>query len=412
MRKFTAAFAFAAIFAVIANAAETGTKLVLFTPGTTAEQRRSQIEALGGKLIADYEFINESLADFSNRAAGDIRAAIRAGRAPNASDVQDNQRRKWLNGSAYGSFPTPAQIAGRASVRIDAGDMAAPAFSEARPADSAADAKIPWGIARVGAKAAWAKGLDGSGVKVGIVDTGIDLKHPDLSGNIAATYNAVNHTNNGADDQGHGTHVAGTVAGMGAGSDGVFGVAPKAKIYAAKVLGADGQGDDSAVVDGINWTIGQHVKVINMSLGGPEDVPAFHQAVKAAADAGIAVVCAAGNDYGAAVSYPAAYPEAIAISASTSGDGLAFFSSVGPQIAFIAPGAQIYSTKNGGGYTTMDGTSMASPHMAGLAALAVQAGASDGKAVRDMLKAAASKLPRLSQDEQGAGLVDAGKIGK
>ncbi|MFA5162671.1 MAG: S8 family serine peptidase [Elusimicrobiales bacterium] len=407
MRKFTAAFAFAALFAVLANAAETTTKLVLFKAGTTAQQRQSQIQALGGRLIADYEFVNESLADFSNKAVGDVRAMLPS-RAPNATGVENNETLNWLN-AVYAPLPAAAQVVGQARRNIDEGAVSTPAFSEAKSVD--ASAQMPWGIARVNAKSAWARGLDGSGVKVGIVDTGIDLSHPDLAGNIAASYNAVNHDISANDDHGHGTHVAGIIAGMGAGEDGVFGVAPKARIYAAKGLDAKGSGSVNNIVDAINWTIGQKVKVINMSLGAPRSLAAVDQAVKSAHDAGIAVICAAGNN-GQAVNYPAASPGATAIAASDSSDNIASFSSRGPQIVFIAPGKAIYSSFKGGQYKTMSGTSMAAPHAAGLAALAVQAGAADGDAAVEIMKSAASKLPNLSQDEQGTGLVDAGKISK
>ena len=125
--------------------------------------------------------------------------------------------------------------------------------------------------------------------------------------------------------------------------------------------------------------------------------------------AAIAIVCAAGNDSGP-VNYPAKYPQAIAISASDSSDKIASFSSRGAEIVIIAPGVSIYSTKKGGGYTSMSGTSMACPHAAGLAALAVGAGAKTAEEVRTALRAAATPLPNLKPTDQGAGMVDAGKI--
>jgi len=121
------------------------------------------------------------------------------------------------------------------------------------------------------------------------------------------------------------------------------------------------------------------------------------------------VVCAAGNDSGP-VNYPAKYPQAIAVSASDSSDRLAYFSSKGAEIAVIAPGVNVYSSYKGGGYKTMSGTSMACPHVTGLAALAVGAGANSPEAVRAALKAAATPLAGLSVTDQGAGLVDAFKL--
>jgi len=176
-----------------------------------------------------------------------------------------------------------------------------------------------------------------------------------------------------------------------------------------KVLDKNGSGQYSWIVDGIEWAIKNNIKVINMSLGGRTGTDALAQVMKKAKEAGIAVVCAAGNDSGA-VNYPAKYPEAIAVSASDSSDKLASFSSKGPEIVVIAPGVSVYSTKKGGGYTSMSGTSMASPHVAGLAALAVGAGADTPDKVRAALKNAATPLPNLKPTDQGAGMVDAFKL--
>jgi len=184
-------------------------------------------------------------------------------------------------------MPTASQITRQAWQTIAENTTAFPASPESVISTGAApgNPKIPWGIARVNASAAWAKGLDGSGIKVGIVDTGIDLTHPDLAGNIADSYNAIDNSLSANDDHGHGTHVAGTIAGMGVGDKGVYGVAPKARIYAAKVLNANGNGSLANVVDGINWTVGQNVNVINMSIGADAGSDALAQAVQAAHDA-------------------------------------------------------------------------------------------------------------------------------
>jgi len=132
--------------------------------------------------------------------------------------------------------------------------------------------------------------------------------------------------------------------------------------------------------------------------------------VDKAKESGITVVCAAGNDSGP-VNYPAKYDSVIAVSALGTDDKIAYFSSRGPEIDFIAPGVSVYSTYKGGGYKTMSGTSMASPHVAGLAALAVSAGAKTPDEVFEMLKKAASYLG-LKPTEEGNGLIDASKIGK
>jgi len=249
----------------------------------------------------------------------------------------------------------------------------------------------------------------GQGVKVGIIDTGIDYTHPDLKANYAGGYNAIDTSKPPLDDNGHGTHVAGIIGAVSDGA-GVVGVAPRASLYAVKVLNAQGSGAYSAIIDGIQWAVTNKLNVVNMSLGSPSGSTAIQKAVEAAYKAGVTLVVAAGNDSGP-VNYPAKYPQAIAVAASDSADKIASFSSRGPEIVVIAPGVAINSTYMGGIYKSLSGTSMASPHVAGLAALAVAAGAKSPAEVRKALTGAAVNLG-LQSAEQGAGLVDAGKLVK
>jgi subtilisin len=274
--------------------------------------------------------------------------------------------------------------------------------------------ETPWGIQRVSAPQAW-KAYTGKGVKVAVIDTGIDAGHPDLAARVAGGFNAINSSATAHDDHGHGTHVSGTV-GATADNSGVVGVAPQVALYGVKVLDANGSGWIADIISGIDWAVAQKVDVINMSLGGSRGNDSFHEAVKKAAEAGVAVVCAAGNSgaprkgSNSSVGYPAAYPEAIAVAASDSSDKLAYFSSRGPEVDLIGPGVDVKSTIPGGGYDNYSGTSMASPHLAGLAALAVSAGAKGEKGIRAALTNAARKLPGLTPNDQGAGMPDAAKL--
>ncbi len=226
---------------------------------------------------------------------------------------------------------------------------------------------LPWGISKIKANQVWPSGNTADPVKVGVIDTGISLSHPDLANNIKGSYNAINTRKSANDDNGHGSHVAGIIAALN-NTTGVVGAAPKADLYAIKVLNAAGSGYISDVIEGIDWAISRNIKVINMSLGCDCDTQSLHDAVIRAKNAGVVVVAAAGNS-GGAVIYPAAYPEAIAVSATDSNDNLASFSSRGPEVDLSAPGVSIYSTYKGLGYATLSGTSMASPHVAGAAAL-------------------------------------------
>ncbi|PCI38127.1 MAG: peptidase S8, partial [Elusimicrobia bacterium] len=181
-------------------------------------------------------------------------------------------------------------------------------------------------------------------------------------------------------------------------------------LYAVKVLDAQGRGSYESVIAGIQWAVENKMDVANMSLGGDETTEAMHDAVKAAAAAGLAIVAAAGNN-GGKVGYPAAYPETITIAASDSNDRGASFSSRGPEVDLVAPGVQVNSTWKGGGYRKLDGTSMACPHAAGLAVLAVAAKGVHGvNAVRKAMIAAATKISGIAGPNQGHGMVDAGKL--
>jgi len=226
---------------------------------------------------------------------------------------------------------------------------------------------LPWGIDRVDAELVWLGGNTADPVKVGIIDTGISGKHPDLLANVKGGVNTINSRKRWNDDNGHGSHVAGIVAAIN-NTSGVVGVGPAADLYAIKVLDANGSGYLSDVIEGIQWAKVNGMQVINMSLGTGSDIQSFHDAVIAAKNAGVVVIAAAGNS-GGSVIYPAAYFEAIAVSATDQNNVIASWSSRGPEIDLAAPGVSIYSTYKGTGYATLSGTSMAAPHVAGSAAL-------------------------------------------
>lgn len=285
-------------------------------------------------------------------------------------------------------------------------------IKELQPKFSAAvgpNPRIPWGVQRVGAPQVWAR-TQGEGASIAVIDTGIDASHPDLAGQVAGGVNIIDptHPENWKDDEGHGTHVSGTIAASGR-NGGIAGIAPMAKLYAVKVLDKDGNGNYSDVIAGIEWAMNHGIKIANMSLGADEGSEPLHRAVQAALANGMIIVAAAGNT-GGAVGFPGAYPEAIAVGASDAADHVAPFSSRGPQVAYIAPGVEILSTKMGGGYATLSGTSMASPHISGLAALAYAQGATTPSALRAALDRAARPIAGLTPDLEGRGMVLAGNL--
>jgi len=226
---------------------------------------------------------------------------------------------------------------------------------------------LPWGVDKIDAELAWNYASTAPRIKIGIIDTGIDLTHPDLKANIKGGVNTISSRFGYADDNGHGTHVAGIIGAV-HNTIGVAGVDPRADLYAIKALGRNGSGYFSDIIEGLDWAIANNIQVVNMSLGAPSGNQSLADAITRAHNAGIVLVAAAGNESGA-VSYPAAYPEVIAVSATDSNDIFATFSNFGPEVAVSAPGVNVYSTYKGGKYATMSGTSMATPHVVGVAAL-------------------------------------------
>lgn len=231
---------------------------------------------------------------------------------------------------------------------------------------------IEWGVGRVKAPTAWETGTTGAGIKVVVIDTGI-ASHPDLTiaGGISLIGNAY------VDDNGHGTHVAGIIAAKN-NEIGVVGVAPNVDLYAVKVLDRRGSGSVSNVVAGIEWAIENKMDIINMSLGSPSYSLALDLAVEKAYTNGILLVAAAGNDGTTDttinnVGYPAKLSSVIAVAATDINNSRAYFSSTGAEVEVSAPGLYIKSTYLKNGYTTMSGTSMATPMVAGDLALLKQA---------------------------------------
>ena len=240
-----------------------------------------------------------------------------------------------------------------------------------KPAPSPQPAQVlPWGVDRIEADQVWS-GNTADAIRVGIIDTGISNNHPDLLANVKGGVNTINPTKSWNDDNGHGSHVAGIVAASN-NTIGVVGAGPGIDLYAIKVLNRNGSGFLSDIIEGIQWAAANNMQVVNMSLGTGSDVQSFRDAVIAAKSAGLVVVAAAGNS-GGAVIFPAAYPEVIAVSATDSSDAIAGFSSRGQEIDLAAPGVSVYSTYKGTGYATLSGTSMAAPHVSGVAALVLSA---------------------------------------
>ncbi len=227
-----------------------------------------------------------------------------------------------------------------------------------------------WGVGAINAPNLWLL-TQGEGVKVAVIDTGVDAGHPDLAGRVLPGYDLVNDDGDATDDHGHGTHVAGTIAALVNNGIDVGGVAPGAKIIPIKVLNASGQGYNADIANGVLEAANRGAKIINLSLGGTDNSETLRRAIADVQARGVVVVAAAGNDGVSTPFYPAANDGVIAVAAVDSARRKADFSNYGDYIDIAAPGVNIGSTRKGGGVATMSGTSMASPHVAGACALLV-----------------------------------------
>lgn len=226
-----------------------------------------------------------------------------------------------------------------------------------------------WNMPKISAEPAWDITRGNAGVVVAVVDTGVDLDHPDLAGNIVSGYNFINPGGPPQDDHGHGTHVAGISTAVTDNGVGVAGVAGGCRIMPVKVLNNVGEGTDFDVASGIQWAADNGARIINMSLGGPDYSYALAEAVDYAYGKNVLLIAAAGNDGLESILYPAALPHVMAVGATDSADSLASFSNYGDALDLVAPGVSIFSTLWDNSYTYLSGTSMATPHVAGVASL-------------------------------------------
>ncbi len=301
-----------------------------------------------------------------------------------------------------GSSPVSAALYMNQDVRIDEVEFNYKRYIAVRPNDPFYASQ--WALARLGAEQAWEISSDASNpIIIAIVDTGVDLDHPDLAGKIVPGYNFVDNNNNPMDNNGHGTHVAGIAAAVANNGVGISGVSWSSKIMPIKALDDKGAGNDYLVAQGITWAVDNGANIVNLSFGGIQYSTVLKDAVDYAAQKGVVVIAAAGNEAGNGnpVFYPAALDNVVAVGATDSFDKHAAFSNYGSYIDISAPGVSVLSTIWDNRYGYMSGTSMAAPFVSGAASLILSLNPRMSRdQVEERIKQSADDLGEIGRDDK------------
>ncbi len=391
-----------------------------------------EIDQLVSRIRSDLAAAGGSIAPMGTYSEGEhlyrLQGTLRA-----ATALLDDPLVEGVEPEMFYSLPKHAVSVGQGPLGSDDDDDAeatrGPRFEPDDPMF-----QLQWHMEQIRAPEAWTR-TTGEGVVVAVIDTGVAWKDgkgvkklPDLDGTeFVAGESFINGLPEGLDDHAHGSHVAGTIAQATNNGIGVTGVAHGAKIMPLKVLSKDGRGSVGGIANAIRYAADNGAHVINMSLGGPLPSRVLAKAIEYAHQKGVTTVCAAGNERRSRVGYPAANKHAVAVSAVDYGRNLTFYSNWGKAIDVAAPGGDTRSDKNGDGYPDgvlqntikigeplandylwFQGTSMASPHAAGVAALIVSAGVTNPDEVERVLKETAVHPAKVEWDQKfGAGIIDA-----
>lgn len=383
-----------------------------------------------GKLdqrLFDVTELNKSAERASQKAGLKVIVGYQGAATATKADVRDagrlRQSLKTLNADAV---QTPQQDAPELWKAVTNGDKSAAGIAHVW-LDGVRKASLDKSVPQIGAPKAWAAGYTGKGVKIAVLDTGVDADHPDLKTQVIESKN-FSTAADANDHFGHGTHVASIAAGTGAKSHGKYkGVAPDAKILNGKVLDDSGSGDDSGILAGMEWAAGQGADIVNLSLGG-QDTPGIDpleaEVNKLSTEKGILFAIAAGNEGPESIGSPGSADAALTVGAVDGNDKLADFSSTGPRVGdgaikpdVTAPGVDITAAaapgsvidqevgENPPGYLTISGTSMATPHVAGAAAILKQEHPSWGYAELKGALTGSAKGGNYTPFQQGSGRI-------
>ncbi len=343
--------------------AAAGEYLVGYEPGTSEAQRLALIEAAGGRLLRHLPALSADLVAFPT-------AQIASG-SPAEAELM-------------------SAMAEQAAVSYVEPNYTYTISAPFTPTDTLLSQQYAW--SRIDAYDGWGLSRGSANVVIAVIDSGVQLDHPDLQGKLVAGYDFVQNDSDPGDPVGHGTHVAGTAAAATNNGAGVAGTCPECRVMPVRVISATGSGFVSDIAEGIVYAADRGAKVINLSLGGAAS-STLKSAVDYAWGKGAFLACAAGNSgtSSTADAYPGAYDNCFAVAATNSADGRASYSNYGVWVEVGAPGDQILSTYKGSTYSLLSGTSMAAPHVAGLAGLLASQGYSNA-AIRERICATADDI--------------------
>ncbi|WP_231688050.1 S8 family peptidase [Bacillus sp. FJAT-18017] len=268
-----------------------------------------------------------------------------------------------------------------------------------------------WNLPVIDAETGWSISRGSEDITIAIIDTGVDLNHPDLKNRLVKGYNVLAENKDPNDDNGHGTHVAGIIASETNNGEGVAGITWYNKIMPIKAMGKEGYGTTFDIAKGIYWAVDHGAQVINMSLGNYQPSRVLKEAIDYAYKKDVIMVAAAGNDNSRQPTYPASYPEVLAVSAVDHEGALAEFSNHGHYVDIAAPGVYIPSTYFLNRYAALSGTSMAAPHAAGLAGLirSENPKLSNREVIRIMQRSAIDLGSKGKDNQFGSGMIDINK---
>jgi thermitase len=276
------------------------------------------------------------------------------------------------------------------------------------PNDQLYREEYQWNLPVIETEEGWKISRGSKDITIAVIDTGVDLDHPDLVNRLVEGYNVLGDNHLAEDDNGHGTHVAGIIASETNNHEGIAGLTWYNKIMPIKAMGTEGYGTTFDIAKGIVWAVDHGADVINLSLGNYKESNVLEKAIHYAYNRNVVMVAAAGNDASKQPSYPAAYPEVLSVSAVNVDGELAEFSNHGSYINISAPGEYIPSTYFNEQYAALSGTSMAAPHVAGLAGLVKSANPDlSNKEIMKIIQDSAIDLGRPGRDiEFGYGMID------